>query len=1582
MAIAGYTRPQLLIRQVLEVLPDPEERTLHAFSVGPQFSLHRYTNAAERAAMLGTAFVENADPDPDARQVVPYEGLEATQVVDQSFTRLYGEKLEGQVLAAQSSDADSDPVLYDYTLPSLQNPDRVKVVRRKAVITATNSAGAIVSASLVFGGSGYTPSTTIDQPVIGGAGSGAVIRMTVNASGVVSSVAVISGGSGYTGPVTFTSTAANTGANVGHIPDSTDSTPLMAELHGRPIKPADVVYTTYDGVTTRRIVKSVLREALDAHYGVDAGKANKQFAASPLNPTKVTGASFTNTSAPPSWATRVAYGCVTDAYVAGGGSGYGSAPTVTVSPPISIDEGGYQIPGEQAVVSATVAGGVVTALTVDVPGAGYYWGGVVAVNLNYGGSGYDANNPPKITYTGSAYVMPELEPVISGGQIVGVKIIEPGFGVGFGVGNFGGLTHLTVSGGAGSGAEIGLITNFGCARPVVLVDHGTGYDNDVTVDLSGAGSGFTAKAWFGANTVAIGAAGLGYAPGDIVELNVAGATVLHGLKTRVRVLTVGGGGAVTSVEIVEGYEGNYSGTATLPGATEPTVAITGSGNNALTISVTDLGIWRIETLTLGAGYAAGDNFTLTPSGAGGGASVEAAEILEPPTLTIAGSATGGIRLNIDPSDWSGMVEGSIYDGKYAERYTITVTKGGVGETECRARIRSASGAFSANSVVVYHYGRDYVINDPALGGLWIRLRPPTYDTPLRLGDVFTFVVGNSYTPLELAEGGRLIDIDVPGVGATYTNGTHDLVIAAPATGGVQAAARITITAGAIVPTSLAITNPGSGYIAPPTVTLPASAGTGDGNASLVAVISVPENDRDLTVVQSGVYTGPRDTQYQIKVVRGTLLRNTEDSFAGAVVRVSDSAGVDTVQEYTVTHGVQYPLGTHGLSFTFPVGLPSPSGMPAGALTATATASISGGAVVAVTITNPGDGYSDPPTVTFGSGTATAVAHVVAGKVVSVEITNPGSGYGVPPSVTMSAPTFYQAGLRTGDAYYIDAVAAANVGPYNTIELFGQAVDITGWTEGEVPANKFDIDVRTLFTGIITPRRQDPPNLAWEAGTTSAGGILVSAGLAIEATDRDTGYQWLPVKNATASKLFAHWRGLVPAVSNDTIRLFSNEEDIINEFGAFDMDNPACYAAIMAFRGGQEKPVFAAKLASNDLAGHQTLIRQAEHIDGIYSIVVTTYDQAIKEAWAAHVAKMSLENWKLWRRLYIATQNPGPFVVMNTKEDGTDYTATVTANASGNVRVICADGNFVTRDIQPGDLFRINFSINEWGDPTYEEYTVYTVNAEDELILNTGPAAPISPAIKFEVWRPDTGATQAAYAGEQSDAFMNRRVCNVWCDTPNLTDTNGQVRTVPVYYLAAEIAGLRAAVLPQQGLTYTELDHSLDAAPLMFTKYTSEELDSAAAMGTWIVAQEQEDGPLFIRHQLTTDTSSGILYYEDSIGVNVDNIAYAVKNIFQPYIGRRNVNQETLEEMETKMRDLLDGFKANPGGFSNIGPALITWRDLSITIDPVFKDRVNVKVVLELPLPMNTIIVTLMATTASDATVATINATVNAVETTV
>ena len=96
-----------------------------------------------------------------------------------------------------------------------------------------------------------------------------------------------------------------------------------------------------------------------------------------------------------------------------------------------------------------------------------------------------------------------------------------------------------------------------------------------------------------------------------------------------------------------------------------------------------------------------------------------------------------------------------------------------------------------------------------------------------------------------------------------------------------------------------------------------------------------------------------------------------------------------------------------------------------------TVEVTNGSVSAITITNPGFGYTVAPTVTIGTPypavTATGTANLISGIVTSITITNPGFGYTVAPTVTIeSAPisrkatiTFQLTNTSIGSIHIID-----------------------------------------------------------------------------------------------------------------------------------------------------------------------------------------------------------------------------------------------------------------------------------------------------------------------------------------------------------------------------------------------------------------------------------------------------------------------------------------------------------------------------------------------------------------------------------
>ena len=77
--------------------------------------------------------------------------------------------------------------------------------------------------------------------------------------------------------------------------------------------------------------------------------------------------------------------------------------------------------------------------------------------------------------------------------------------------------------------------------------------------------------------------------------------------------------------------------------------------------------------------------------------------------------------------------------------------------------------------------------------------------------------------------------------------------------------------------------------------------------------------------------------------------------------------------------------------------------PAGGVQATATATVTGGEITAVTITNAGSGYTSAPAVTLdgGGGSGAILTAVLVGPVTAVTVVEPGEEYGSVPTVSFS-----------------------------------------------------------------------------------------------------------------------------------------------------------------------------------------------------------------------------------------------------------------------------------------------------------------------------------------------------------------------------------------------------------------------------------------------------------------------------------------------------------------------------------------------------------------------------------------------------
>ncbi len=248
---------------------------------------------------------------------------------------------------------------------------------------------------------------------------------------------------------------------------------------------------------------------------------------------------------------------------------------------------------------------------------------------------------------------------------------------------------------------------------------------------------------------------------------------------------------------------------------------------------------------------------------------------------------------------------------------------------------------------------------------------------------FVTGTGADADALQLAQDGTILSVQITNSGSGYTT-APTVTFGAPT--GTGLVAQVTAQGTAVITngrvTSVTITNPGAAYIANATVTF--SAPTTGTTATGVALFS-GQSIRDIGVTAPG----------------------TDYSFAPAVVidAPTIAGGVQATATATFNPVTRQVTGiTITNAGSGYAGLPNVS-LVSNTVNAATEVFLAGGSVLSVDMNNQGEGYTQPPLVTFtggGGNGAAGTAIVVDGRVVGVNITNGGTGYTSSPTLTFDS----------------------------------------------------------------------------------------------------------------------------------------------------------------------------------------------------------------------------------------------------------------------------------------------------------------------------------------------------------------------------------------------------------------------------------------------------------------------------------------------------------------------------------------------------------------------------------------------------
>lgn len=346
---------------------------------------------------------------------------------------------------------------------------------------------------------------------------------------------------------------------------------------------------------------------------------------------------------------------------------------------------------------------------------------------------------------------------------------------------------------------------------------------------------------------------------------------------------------------------------------------------------------------------------------------------------------------------------------------------------------------------------------------------------------------------------------------------------------------------------------------------------------------------------------------------------------------------------------------------------------------------------------------------------------------------------------------------------------------------------------------------------------------------------------------------------------------------------------------------------------------------------------------MYALAPLTQSPAVASIYKSHVESMST-----------SARAKERIVVTNRK------LLTVQTLSAASFGTVSADGtkltnpsaSFITDGIAAGMFVQVSE-----GAPHVGRHKIGSVISETELLFQTPLTTTSSAtAVSFVLNRDMTRSEQAEFIASYSRSLGSRRVVSLWPDELRAPVAN-VLQTVPGYFGACAIVALVTGLPTQQGFTnlaisgFLGLNHS--------TKYFNEEqLDTIAGGGTMILSQDGPEQPLFIRHQLTTDTSA-IKFQELSLTKNVDFASKFIRNQYKPYIGRYNIVNTTLDELRTTAKSIIT-FLSETTRLPRVGAVIRGGQLKTLAEDPTQIDTVRMRFKLDFPVPLNNIDITIEA----------------------
>ena len=296
--------------------------------------------------------------------------------------------------------------------------------------------------------------------------------------------------------------------------------------------------------------------------------------------------------------------------------------------------------------------------------------------------------------------------------------------------------------------------------------------------------------------------------------------------------------------------------------------------------------------------------------------------------------------------------------------------------------------------------------------------------------------------------------------------------------------------------------------------------------------------------------------------------------------------------------------------------------------------------------------------------------------------------------------------------------------------------------------------------------------------------------------------------------------------------------------------------------------------------------------------------------------------------------------------------------------------FITNGVVTGDVLQIPNPLTgtDFDTVTPYSYTVAYVPNENQIILAAGSDMAATDmiggdtALHYRVSRTLTKGDQVTELGVIAASLKSSRVAMVWPDSVEVTDLpdGSKTRAVastaekadnqPGYFLAAVVGAMTSGLPSHQGFTNISIA-GIEGIEHASRYFSDTQLTTLSGSGWYIFAQTTENTAPYCIHQLMTDTTS-LETGEYSLVKNFDYISLFFQDILDDYVGPYNITAENLGLLHQALDTGIDILKLRR--FPKIGAPINSASVVSVEESSAAADRVEAKIDINMPKPLNTI----------------------------